>query len=225
MNLNVTIDPAAAKSAIEQAWIARAKAQYLKPKSAAYRKAEVEFFCGAMAAMNAVKDSPASRLRISSGLPLRGSISAKDVPESRALAAQTTRTYNHTGRANSTTYHYRVRANVTGGSSSPYAGPVSATTLSAIPTTPNTVRVTRSGNNVTVTWSDRSNNETGFEIGRQTLVGTTWQAIVPGIGNVGANVATFTHTATAGTYRYVVRAKTATNQSAWSGASASITVP
>ncbi|MFM7067187.1 MAG: S8 family serine peptidase [Gammaproteobacteria bacterium] len=142
-----------------------------------------------------------------------------------ALAAQTTRTFNHTGRANSTTYHYRVRANVTGGSSSPYAGPVSATTLSAVPTVPNTVRVTRSGNSVTVTWADRSNNETGFEIGRQTRVGTTWQAIVPGIGNVGANVATFTHTVTAGTYRYVVRAKTATNQSAWSGASASITVP
>ncbi len=141
-----------------------------------------------------------------------------------ALAAQTTRTYNHTGRANSTTYHYRVRANATGGGSSPYAGPVSATTLSAVPTVPNTVRATRSGSNVTVTWADRSTNETGFDIGRQTRVGTTWQAIAV-VGTVGPNVTTFTQATTAGTYRYVVRAKTATNQSAWSGASASITVP
>ena len=42
-----------------------------------------------------------------------------------ALAAQTTRTFNHTGRTSSTTYHYRVRANATGGATSPYAGPVS----------------------------------------------------------------------------------------------------
>jgi hypothetical protein len=142
-----------------------------------------------------------------------------------AFAAQTTRTRNHTGRTSSTTYHYRVRANATGGATSPYAGPVSATTLAAVPTVPNTVRATRTGTNMTVTWVDRSNNETGFEIGRQTRVGTVWQAIVPGVGNVGANVVTFTHAVTAGTYRYVVRAKTAVNQSAWSSASATITVP
>ena len=142
-----------------------------------------------------------------------------------ALAAQTTRTLNHTGRTSSTTYHYRVRANATGGATSPYAGPVSATTLAAVPTVPTTVRATRTGANMTVTWVDRSNNETGFEIGRQTRVGTVWQAIVPGVGNVGANVVTFTHAVTAGTYRYVVRAKTAVNQSAWSSASATITVP
>ena len=77
---------------------------------------------------------------------------------------------------------------------------------------------------MTVTWSDRSTNETGFDIGRQTQSGTTFLAAVV-VGAVGANVTTFTQATTAGTYRYVVRSKTATNQSAWSTASASITVP
>lgn len=49
-------------------------------------------------AMKAVKDSPASRLRISRGLPLRGSISVKLTPDSRLLTihASTIRARNKT---------------------------------------------------------------------------------------------------------------------------------
>ena len=37
---------------IENAWLSRAAAQGLKANSVAYRRAEIEFFCGAMAALN-----------------------------------------------------------------------------------------------------------------------------------------------------------------------------
>ena len=140
-----------------------------------------------------------------------------------ALAAQTTRSYTHTGRAAGTTYYYQVRANATSGSS-PYSAPISATTLTAVPTAPTKVAATLSGANVTVTWTDRSTNETGFDIGRATQSGTTWSATTV-VGTVGANVVTWTQAPGKGVYRYYVRSKTATNASAWVGPSATITVP
>lgn len=45
-------------STIELAWLTRAAAQDLKPKSMAYKRAEVEFFAGAMAALNAAFPPP-----------------------------------------------------------------------------------------------------------------------------------------------------------------------
>lgn len=42
------------KEAIEQAWLSRAKAQYLKPGTVKYRTAEVEFFAGAMSTLQAL---------------------------------------------------------------------------------------------------------------------------------------------------------------------------
>ena len=140
-----------------------------------------------------------------------------------ALAAQTLRTLNHTGRANGTTYYYRLKANAAAGSS-PYTAVVSATTLTAVPTAPNNLRAARTGANVTVTWGDRSTNETGFDIGRATQTGTVWSATTV-VGSVGANVVTFTQAPGTGTYRYYVRAKTATNASAWVGPSTTQTVP
>lgn len=47
-------DPQALRAAIEKQWKGRAEARGLKPGSAAYSKAEVEFFTGAMSALNAV---------------------------------------------------------------------------------------------------------------------------------------------------------------------------
>jgi len=40
---------------IEQTFLDRAKRQGWKPKSAKYRNAEVEFFCGAMATIEAIE--------------------------------------------------------------------------------------------------------------------------------------------------------------------------
>lgn len=48
------MDKQAIRIAIEEQWKNRASRQMLKPKTAAYRKAEIEFFCGAMAAMEAI---------------------------------------------------------------------------------------------------------------------------------------------------------------------------
>lgn len=44
----------AQQASIEQMFLDRAHAQGLKPGSVKYRKAEVEFFCGAMAALQIV---------------------------------------------------------------------------------------------------------------------------------------------------------------------------
>ena len=46
------------KEKIEARWLSRAVAQGLKPKSKAYRVQEVEFFSGAMAAIEAADESP-----------------------------------------------------------------------------------------------------------------------------------------------------------------------
>lgn len=43
--------PAAIRTSIEDQWRQRAQAQGLRPKSAAYRTREVEFFVGAMSAL------------------------------------------------------------------------------------------------------------------------------------------------------------------------------
>ena len=51
------IDPAV-KSGIEKGWLSRAKAQGLKPGTKAYAKAEVDFFSGAMAALQACFPGP-----------------------------------------------------------------------------------------------------------------------------------------------------------------------
>lgn len=60
---------------VEQAWRNRATAQELKPGSAAYRKAEVEFFTGAMATINAIfpSDDPT---RLSGKVPVKWVINA-----------------------------------------------------------------------------------------------------------------------------------------------------
>lgn len=55
---------------IEQGWLSRAKTQdYGKPSTAAYRKKEIEFFCGAMYAMQALQ--PGSNNAMSSMAPPR----------------------------------------------------------------------------------------------------------------------------------------------------------
>ncbi|MFM1885192.1 MAG: hypothetical protein RL026_349, partial [Pseudomonadota bacterium] len=139
------------------------------------------------------------------------------------LATQTGRSYRHAGRTSGTTYYYQVRANSSAGSSA-YSAPVSATTLVAAPTAPSNVAASRSGSTVTVTWRDRSTNETGFDIGRQTRVNNVWSATVV-VGSVAANTTRFSQAPGTGVYRYYVRSKNATVTSAWTGPSGTQTVP
>jgi predicted phage tail protein len=69
-----------------------------------------------------------------------------------------------------------------------------------------------SSTEITVSWTDESNNETGFTIERSTN-GTTFAEI----GRVGANISTYANTGlTAGSYYYRIRAYNSGGNSAYS---------
>lgn len=55
---------------IEERWLARAKTLGYRPKTVKYRKAEVEFFAGAMSAIHAM-DPEATEDRMSNKVPTR----------------------------------------------------------------------------------------------------------------------------------------------------------
>jgi FtsP/CotA-like multicopper oxidase with cupredoxin domain len=90
-------------------------------------------------------------------------------------------------------YDYRVKAiNAVG--SSAYSNVVTISTISPLPLAPSNVAVTAArvnGNNdrATVTWTDNSNNETGFRIQMATNSGFTTGLVT---STVGVNVKTFT---------------------------------
>lgn len=63
------------RARIEQAWRERANTQGYKPKSAAYRKAEIEFFAGAMQAIQSL-DTEAKPDKLSSNVPVSWVINA-----------------------------------------------------------------------------------------------------------------------------------------------------
>ena len=92
------------------------------------------------------------------------------------------------------------------------------------PTIPTSLRLTRSGSNVTASWRDRSTNETGLEVRREQQIAGVWtnQTIV---GSVAANVVSLVNAGvSAGNYRYSVRAVNGGAASAWTGW-VGITVP
>lgn len=118
-------------------------------------------------------------------------------------------TYPNSGLTPNTTYRYRVQGYKTSSCSwdTPYSAIAEAMTFPAAPanlaaTTPNTTQVT-------LTWTDTTASETGFEIERCTGAGCTTFAR---INSTGANTSTF-HDVTAlsgTTYRYRVRALSST---------------
>jgi hypothetical protein len=78
-------------------------------------------------------------------------------------------TYASTALSAATPYWYRVRAyNATG--SSAFVGPTSTSTMAApqlqAPAAPTNLGATRQPNRISLTWTDSSNNETGFSIER-----------------------------------------------------------
>ena len=84
-----------------------------------------------------------------------------------------------------------------------------------IPTSPSTLRVTRTGTNSVLTWTDRSTNETLFRIERQLQSGATW--INTTTFTVGANIRTFSDPVGVGTWRWRIRAENGAGASAWTG--------
>ncbi|WP_221407730.1 fibronectin type III domain-containing protein [Thermoflexibacter ruber] len=91
-----------------------------------------------------------------------------------------------------------------------------------VPTAPNNLTATANSNTqITLNWTDNSNNETGFRIERSTTAGSGFTELT----NVEANVTTFTNTnLQAGTtYFYRVRAYNAAGNSAYSNEASATT--
>ena len=136
-----------------------------------------------------------------SGFRIERSADAATFTEIGVVAANV-KTYADTTLSPGTQYWYRVRAyNATGLSA--FAGPVSATTLSAPPAPTNLSATAVSSSQINLAWTDNASNETGFRI--QRALGT---AAFTEIGVVTANVTTYADTSLspATQYRYRVRA-------------------
>jgi hypothetical protein len=132
-----------------------------------------------------------------------------------SLAANTV-SYANTGLAAGTTYYYRILAS-NGAGASAWSSVASATTQAAatVPATPSALVATPKGClTMNLTWSDNSNNETGFTVARSTSVSGTYSTIA----TLPANTVTYTNTGLikGRRYYYQVKATNATGSSAWS---------
>jgi FtsP/CotA-like multicopper oxidase with cupredoxin domain len=139
-------------------------------------------------------------------------------------------TYTDTTISRNHVYYYRVQANNLVGDTYQYAAPavgfptvqvnsnwtnIAILTTIDPPNAPNNLRVVQvGGDGISLGWSDRSNNEAGFQIQRSTSA----QFTNPTTFTVGAGVTTYTDTTTAVStqYYYRVLAFNAGGNSAWS---------
>lgn len=110
----------------------------------------------------------------------------------------------NTGLTPNTTYTYRMASFNTAGESAP-GNEALVTTPNATPTAPTTlVAEVVSGSEVSLSWADRSGNESGFRVYRKTGATVVWTVI----GSVGSNVTTLRDNglSTGTTYLYRVTA-------------------
>ena len=130
-----------------------------------------------------------------------------------ATPTANTTTYQNTGLTASTTYYYRVRA-YNGSGNSGYSNTANATTQGIPPAAPtNLIATAVSSSQINLSWTDNSNNETGFRIERSPD-NSTWAEIT----TVSANITTYQNTGLAAStiYYYRVRAYNATGSSTYS---------
>lgn len=130
-------------------------------------------------------------------------------------------TYQDSGLTKKTLYVYRVRATNTFGDSA-YSSEAQGTTKDDPPAAPSALTATAPAwNQVSLSWTDNSNNETGFKIERSVSGGSYVQ-----IATVGANVTTYSDVTVTGatTYAYRVKAYNDGGDSAYSNI-ATVTTP
>ncbi len=129
--------------------------------------------------------------------------------------------YSDINLTGSTAYYYRIRAINTGGSSA-YTTEVTATTPAATPNPPTGLVVTTiSPTTINLSWSDASNNETGFHIVRSSQTGTEFSLIAtrpPGAVSYSDATLIF-----GTTYFYKVRAVNASGYSAFTSEASATT--
>lgn len=122
-----------------------------------------------------------------------------------ATAGSSVTSYQNTGLTGSTTYYYRVRAYNAAGSSA-YTSTVNATTqappltIPAAPSSPSASAV--SSTQINLSWTDNSNNETGFSIERSPN-NSTWAEIT----TVGSNITSYQNTGLAASTMYYYRVR------------------
>lgn len=128
--------------------------------------------------------------------------------------------YKNTGLSSGMTYCYRVRASNASGDSS-YSNTASAVTGS-VPAAPSSLAASViSQSQIDLSWTDNSNNETGFEIERSTGTCTAFSVI----GTTGANVTTYQNTGLLAntTYCYRVNAVNTYGDSSYSNTISAVT--
>ena len=133
-------------------------------------------------------------------LEVSNSVSGFAPIETQLLADVTS--FNHTGLSEGIQYTYRIKA-VNSFGESAYSGTASATTPWSVPNAvTNLVATATSSSQVALTWSDVSNNETGFRVERALGTNTTFTVVA----NLGANSTSYNDSGLAGstTYRYRV---------------------
>ncbi|MEJ2603252.1 MAG: M12 family metallo-peptidase [Gammaproteobacteria bacterium] len=154
------------------------------------------------------------------GFRLERSANGVDFSEIATLGAGTT-SYRDSGLSSRTTYYYRVRAYNSVGNSG-FSNTDSVTTPdeeAPPPAAPSSVAATNNGDgSATVSWTDASSNETGFEIQRETwdTRKSTWSQTKT-VGSVPAGVTSMADQSGPGTYRYRVRAVNGSAASAYAG--------
>jgi fibronectin type 3 domain-containing protein len=139
-----------------------------------------------------------------------------------SVAADVTRHVDKALKSKST-YTYRVRAYNTGGSS-PYSAEKSGTTLPDLPAAPTELGIrVISQTQLDLAWTDRSGNETGFELERSTDRGATYTPVA----TTGANTTSYSDKGRAAntTYVYRVRAVNGDGVSEWADPKSETTLP
>jgi uncharacterized repeat protein (TIGR03803 family) len=124
------------------------------------------------------------------------------------IATTTATSFSDSGLSSNTQYCYTIVAYDNAGNTSSVSSQICVTTLSPSPTDPappsNLVVTMETSTSLTLNWQDNSNNELGFQIQRATASGGPWSVV----GNVGANVTSFTDSGLnpSSTYYYQVAA-------------------